>query len=68
MSLAQGFAWLHFCAQYRRRFGYEVPDWACTMEMSQKLRQVRAACAIPMPLARTVLVRDEAIDPCSQWG
>lgn len=68
MNFAQGMAWLHYGAQYRRRFGHEVPDWVCIMEMSQKLRIVRAACALGMPLAKTVLVRDEAIDPSSRWG
>ncbi len=52
---------------YRQRFGHEVPDRACAMEMARKLRLVRAACAIGMPLAQAVLVRDEALDPGSQW-
>lgn len=68
MTLADGMAWQHFNAAYRRRFGVAVPDWACTLEMSKKLRLVRAACAIGMPLAQAVLVRNEANDPRSEWG
>lgn len=68
MTHAQGMAWFHLNAAYRRRFGVAVPDWACTLEMSKKLRLVRIACAIGMPLALVVLVRDEANDPSSRWG
>ncbi len=68
MNLAMGFAWSHFCSRYRQLFGYEVPDWVCTIEMSGKLGIVRTACAIGMPLAQSVLVRNEAIDPRSPWG
>jgi hypothetical protein len=68
MNWAQGMAWLHFNAAYRRRFGVAVPDWACVFEMSRKLCLVRVACAIGMPLAQSVLVWNEANDPRSQWG
>ena len=68
MNWAQGMAWLSYNQQYRQRFGHEVPDWVCTLEMSQKLRMVRAACDIGMPWAQTVLVRNEANDPHSMWG
>lgn len=68
MTHADGMAWLHFNAAYRRRFGVGVPDWACTLEMSKKLRLVRVSCAVGMPLAQTVLVRNEANDPSSRCG
>lgn len=68
MNHADGIAWLHFNAVYRRKFGVPVPDWACALEMTGKLRLVRAACALHMPLAEKVLVRDESLDPKSRWG
>lgn len=68
MNWADGMTWLHFNQAYRRRFGVPVPDWACTLEMSRKLRLVRAACELGMPLAAAVLVRDEANDMTSRWG
>jgi hypothetical protein len=68
MNFAQGMAWLHFNTVYQRQFGCVVPDWVCTLEMSKKLRLVRAACVIGMPLAKAVLVRNEANDPRNQWG
>lgn len=68
MTHAQGMAWLHLKASYQRWFARPVPDWACTLEMSRKLRLVRVACNIGMPLAEVVLVRDEANDPNSLLG
>ncbi len=68
MNWVDGMAWQHFNQVYRRRFGVPVPDWVCAFEMSRKLRLVRAACALGMPLAATVLVRDEANDRSSRWG
>ena len=68
MYWADGMAWLHFCGQYQRLFGVPVPDWACCLEMRRKLRLVRTACALRMPLAETVLVRNEANDMTSLWG
>lgn len=61
-------AWLQVNAAYRRRFGVPVPDWVCVFEMTKKLRLARAACKLGMPLAATVLVRDEANDMHSRWG
>lgn len=68
MNFAQGMSWLQANAEYRRRFGRNVPDWVCVLEMGRKLALVRAACRIGMPLATSVLVRDEANDPTSLWG
>lgn len=68
MNHADGMAWLHFNQVYRRRFGVPVPDWICVFEMTRKLRLVRAACELGMPLAATVLVRDEANDMHSRSG
>ncbi|PPE68255.1 hypothetical protein IS481_08515 [Caldimonas thermodepolymerans] len=72
MNFAQGMSWLQANAEYRRRFGSNVPDWVCVLEMGRKLARklalVRATCRIGMPLAASVLVRDEANDPTSLWG
>lgn len=68
MTHADGMAWLHFNAAYRRRFGVAVPAWAGTLEMSKKLRLIRVACALGMPLAQAVLLRDEANNATSLWG
>lgn len=57
MTHADGMAWMHLNAAYRRRFGVAVPDLVCTLEMSQKLRLVRVALAMStgLPLPRRVL-------------
>lgn len=68
MTHADGLAWLSYKAQYRQRFDHDFPDWACAMEVSRKLQLVRLACGVGMPLGAARLVRDEALDPGSQWG
>lgn len=64
----EALGWLQANSTYRLRFGCEVPDWACTLKAGYKLRIVRVASRIGMPLAARLLVRDEASDPASLWG
>lgn len=59
MTLAIGFAWLHYRHKYSEQFSDPVPDWVCSFDLPLRVRLLRVSLRLGWRLPDRILIADE---------